>query len=676
MENPERLSTSFELLASKAETNGRRSYMAILAAAGRDRRIDDEPGRRIMAAEALDDAVRRGLFTGLAMFIDHPGFFEFLPSLKNLAAITTTARFEGGNVIAEFTTYDNEAGRIVADLFDQVLDDEVKPDIGSSLHLFADLVETDEETGIRTFMRIRSVVSADFVFKPGLSDARVLSKLSALFEHVENSNDQPTPQENKNMDDEKVTVPAQEEKLASPVVPDSSKVWLDAQRDNVLTTLLNSATDLPEQVRTKLLKQHQKHPFNTPEELNAAITDERETLATVRKDTVQMGGLPPRGGGHIGSMKTSMDHMQSAVDWLFGVEGVEPPDFQFRNMAFLYQALTGDRNWYGVFDPDAVLFSGADTTSLSSLAKNAMNKVIISEWAALNFYRWYELVVSPEPNDGSVQQMTWASEGGIGTLPTVSEKEAYDELTPADVEEVASFIKYGGYVGVSLEVWRNSDVGLVQRIPKMLAAAAVKTRSSLIAALFTTASGVGPTLGQDSTALFHSDHGNVATTALGTDTTAWEAASLEVFNQNEIGSGDNLGIFAKFLLVPGALYFQGLKNFGYGDGNPTTYNPFAIARGGRDYSPHDPRPIVLAVPNWTDATDWAAVADPMLLPAIHMSYAQSPGGRVHPPPELFVSGEARQGLLFTNDTMPIKIRDWFAYGVSGYRGLVKRNVAG
>ena len=629
-----------------------------------------------MTSEALKDAQERRLFTGLAMFVDHPGFFNWLPSLRNLAAITTEAEFDGQFITANFLTYDNEPGNIIADLFDQVLTDRVKPDIGTSLHIITQTTEFDEKTGDRTWKKLRTVISSDFVFKPGFSDARVLSKLSALF----------ADQLKENIMDEENNVPQEETRasvltspnpgLTSPPTPDMTQNWLNAQRDNVIATLMGSATDLPEQVRQKLLKQHQKHPFNTPDELYSAIEDERATLATVRKDTVQLGGLPPRGGGHIGQMQTSMDQMQGVLDWLFGVDGAPTPDYQFRSMPFVYQALTGDRNWYGSFDPEAVLFAGADTTSLASLAKNAMNKVIISEWAALNFYRWYEFVAVAEPNDGSVQQMTFASEGGITTLPTVGEKAPYGELDVADVEEVASFVKYGGYVGLTLEAWRNSDVSLAQRIPRILAAAAVKTRSAKIASLFTDNSGVGPTLGQDSTALFHADHGNVATTALGTDTTAWEAASLEVFNQNEIGSGDNLAVFAKYLLVPGALYFQGLKNFGYGDGNPTSYNPFATAAGGREHTTHDPRPVVLAVPHFTDATDWAGVADPMLLPAIHMSYAQSPGGRVHPPPEVFVSGEARQGLLFTNDTMPIKVRDWFAFGVSGYRGLVKRNVAG
>ena len=32
--------------------------------------------------------------------------------------------------------------------------------------------------------------------------------------------------------------------------------------------------------------------------------------------------------------------------------------------------------------------------------------------------------------------------------------------------------------------------------------------------------------------------------------------------------------------------------------------------------------------------------------------------------------------MFSNDVLPIKVRDWFAVGVNGYRGIGSRNVAG
>jgi len=110
--------------------------------------------------------------------------------------------------------------------------------------------------------------------------------------------------------------------------------------------------------------------------------------------------------------------------------------------------------------------------------------------------------------------------------------------------------------------------------------------------------------------------------------------------------------------------------FGYGDGLPQSYEVFSQERG-----MDDPRPVPLVVPDWTDATDWAYIADPAVYPVIHISYAQAPGGGSHPAPELYTVASPTAGLMFSNDVMPIKIRDWFAVGVNGYRGIGKRNVA-
>jgi hypothetical protein len=221
---------------------------------------------------------------------------------------------------------------------------------------------------------------------------------------------------------------------------------------------------------------------------------------------------------------------------------------------------------------------------------------------------------------------------------------------------------------------RNSQIARMQAIPKALAVAALRTREAKISGIFTTASGVGPTLDNDSVVLFHTaTHANLATTAF--SYTAWDAARTECFKQTEAGSSKRLGFWPKYWLGPVDLYQTALQVFGYGvgpGGQPGTadndVNPFAEAR------PGDPRPIPIPVPSFTDTNDWAYLVDPRVQPIIQMSYAQNPGGRTHPLPELFSVVSETAGLMFTNDTMPVKIRDEFAYGVSDYRGIGKRNV--
>jgi len=307
-----------------------------------------------------------------------------------------------------------------------------------------------------------------------------------------------------------------------------------------------------------------------------------------------------------------------------------------------------------------------------------MNKVIVELYARLAHYRWYEPLVAVQPTDGTLQDMAWIQFGGIANLPVVAEGAAYTELTVADTKESDSFTKYGGYVGITDKMLRNSALGVLQAIPRALVTAAIQTRSAAIASIFTSNSGVGPTLDQDSTALFHTaNHGNLATTAY--SWAAWKAARLECAKQTELGSGKRQMLFPKYLLVPADLYDQALIDFGYGagpggrpgEGTTTGFqdvNPYAMDR------PGDPRPVPIAVPEFTDTNDWAYLADPMVAPIICMAYANNPGGRTHPAPELFTAVSESAGLLFTNDTLPIKIRDYFAYGVATYRGIGKRNV--
>jgi hypothetical protein len=374
-------------------------------------------------------------------------------------------------------------------------------------------------------------------------------------------------------------------------------------------------------------------------------------------------------------MATPADQAQQIVDWMFGVQDTKLPEPAMRTPRAFYHALTGDFSWQGSVVPTQVQFASASTTNLADLAANAMNKVLIQQWPALDAYRWFEQVVTVAPNDGSVHDMAWIQFGGISNLPQVVQGGTYTELNVADSRENDSFAKYGGYVGVTIEMWRNNDMQQMHAIPRALAVAAVRTRSAAIAGIFTATSGTGPTLDDDSTVLFHSTHGsNVQTTAL--SVAAWKAARLECFKMAELGSGKPLGLYPKYALIPADLWDDALVYFGYGagpGGYPGTANndthPYALGR-----SSSDPRPIPVVVPDWSDGNDWAYLVDKALHPVIMMTYAQNPGGGSHPMPELFSVTSPTAGLVFSNDVLPIKVRDWFSYGVATWRGVGKRNV--
>ena len=76
----------------------------------------------------------------------------------------------------------------------------------------------------------------------------------------------------------------------------------------------------------------------------------------------------------------------------------------------------------------------------------------------------------------------------------MAEGAAYTELTWDDQTESASFVKKGGYLGITIEAIDKDDTRRLQAAPRALAQAAWLTLSKAVSNIFTTGSGVGPTL--------------------------------------------------------------------------------------------------------------------------------------------------------------------------------------
>lgn len=377
-----------------------------------------------------------------------------------------------------------------------------------------------------------------------------------------------------------------------------------------------------------------------------------------------------------GMMMTGQERVQGALSWIFGAREEALPVPSMRSIRDLYQVITGDHEWRGVFNPEWSQLSAASTTTLAGMVVNALNKVIRMHFDNMATYRWYERIVDVAPHDGTTNDVQLIMVDGLSNLPTVSEGAAYTEAVVGDSKESFSFTKRGHYVGITLEAIRRSDIQKIQAIPRAMVQGSIRARSAAIASIFTTASGVGPTLADDGLALFHATHANLATVAF--SSAEWAAARTRIWEQNVPGTSKPLGLWPTFVLVPIELYDSALTEFGYGNGDvgkpsaagtAQTVNPYGESRLG------DPRPVPIPVPDWTDANDWAYMVDPRLHPVIHMAYANAPQGGAHPMPEIFEVTDERSGLMFSNDTLPVKIRDWWGYGVSTYVGVGKNNVA-
>ena len=437
---------------------------------------------------------------------------------------------------------------------------------------------------------------------------------------------------------------------------------------HLLDTAL-AASKLPQAAQKRVRAQFTGKVFE-PQDLQAAIEDTRSLVSELT------GGSVVLGPGRMQGMFSSEDQLQAAVDDLLGAPreaGLK--DLQTARLSGireLYMMLTGDYDLHGGFFQERVKL--ATTADFSGLVKNALNKVVVNTWDELGKagYDWWERISTVE-HFGSLQSITGTLVGTVGALPEVSEGGEYTELVIGDSPETASFTKYGGYIPLTLELIDRDETRKLKAYPRELAAAGLRKISALVAAIFTEASGVGPTMADGGT-LFNATavgtaggHANLLTTAL--SASQWDAVSTAVYNQPMLiknaatyyGSGPKMAINPKYLVVPRALQLMAMKVL-----YPTLENAANIySENMQRGQPGD----VVTVPEWTDANNWAAVCDPRLAPAIYV------GERFGLMPEIFIQGNELTGAVFTNDEHRLKVRHFLAVWVNDFRPLHKSNVA-
>jgi len=429
-----------------------------------------------------------------------------------------------------------------------------------------------------------------------------------------------------------------------------------------------AAAHLPAAAQERLRKQFSGRAFE-PAELQTAIEDTRALVSELSGSTVVQ-------GARIHSMFDSGDKLQAAVDDLLGApheKNAEKLEVRpLSGIRELYLMLTGDYNLHGGYFAERVQM--ATTADFTGLVKNALNKIVVNTWEQLGRagYDWWTRIARVE-HFNTLNTITGTLIGTVGDLPSVAEGEAYNPLSIGDSPESADFVKYGGYIPLTLELIDRDESRKLAAYPRELAAAGLRKISSLVAAIFTANAGVGPTLA-DSGALFNTSavtsvggHANLRTNALSAP--EWDAVQSAVYKQPMLiknasgyyGSGPALAINPRFLLVPRALQLSAMKILYPSLENAANIYSENMQRG----QPGD----VITVPEWSDPSNWAAVCDPVLAPAIFV------GERFGLLPEIFIAGDDLSPAVFTNDEHRLKVRHFLAVWVNDFRPLHKNNVA-
>jgi len=619
------------------------------------------------------------LFRNASCFVDHTGFLGGSRSVRDLAGVITEVRYEDGRGIVGRLRLVSGATWIEGFLR-QLVEDRAAglpvPNVGLSADLFVSR-KGEEVTSIR---RVNSV---DIVLDPaaGGSIERVLNG-AVRGGTVHGGAEMAVERVGHGGAAEAGVGLAVPDEGSSGLVPEGTSGPEDSgafalhggdgalglrrvQCAAVLQSVLDANKDLPAAMCGLLVRRFRGALFGA-DELEAEVAAIRQAWADVQESGVIQGlgqscddeGLRPGGGGGsvVRGMWDSLDRVQMAFDRLMGLEipsqHSELP--RLSGIRELYLLLTGDYDMHGALHPERLTLANVTTSTMTSVVKNALNKVLVRSYNLRP--RWWK-PIAYEEDFTTLNDVTWITLGGIADLDTVSEGNEYAEKAWSDNEETSSFVKKGNYVGITLEMIDRDDVAAVKALPRKLGLAAARTLAGSVSNLFTAQSGTGPDL-SDGKALFHLDHGNLLTTGL--STAAWDTVIQAMFKQAEATSSKRLGIRPGYLLVPIELEKTALTIMNSA-GEPGTGDDDANVRQGSAR--------VIAVPDWTDANDWAAAADPLDLPGVCIGY------RFGREPEMFVADQDAVGSMFTNDEMRIKVRFFYAVGIGDHRALHKNNVA-
>lgn len=606
------------------------------------------------------------LWNGAEVFIDHSFWGR---SVRDLAGVISNARWsvDHDGIIADLRP-DGPSAEILRESARIMLTTDPKPKLGFSADMYFTAKGHDAETIIK-------VNSVDLVIDPAFA-TQFLRELYA-----------------------QKGIPMIPQTKTPPIIPDPDpevqavhtlldtqgtvqQMQQDAQQvrtlrlqmcADLLTTGL-FASKLPAPVSDRIRKDFQvrldnSQPFE-PSDLQAAIDDARTMLSELTAAQSVIG--PTR----VGGMFSSNDQLEAAVSDLFSLpredhlKAIKPA--RLTGIRELYFALTGDIDLHGGFHAERIQL--ATTADFTGLVKNALNKIVAQHWEQLGRagYSWWQSIAAVE-HFNSLNSITGTLIGTVGDLPTVEEGAEYTELPVGDSPETASFVKYGGYIPLTLELIDRDETRKLVAYGQELANSGLRKISKLVAAIFTVNSGVGPTMA-DTGALFNATavttaggHKNLLTTAL--SAAEWEVVGKAVYIQPMLvkqaagyyGTGSPMAVNPRYCLVPRALQLTAMKILYPTLENAATIYSENLQRG----QPGD----VCTVPEWTDATDWAAVCDPKVIPSIFV------GERFGMLPEIYVAGDNLSPAVFTNDEHRIKVRHFLAVWVNDFRPLHKSNVA-
>lgn len=230
--------------------------------------------------------------------------------------------------------------------------------------------------------------------------------------------------------------------------------------------------------------------------------------------------------------------------------------------------------------------------------------------------------------------------GETPTLEKVNEHGEYRAGTMAEAKESYAIDTFGRIIGLSRKAIVNDDLSAFTDLSGQLGLAAAAFEADQFTALLIS----NPAM-DDTKALFHADHGNLAGTGAALDATTLSAARLAMRRQTGL-AGRSIAVSPKYLVVPPELETTAEMLL-------ASINPASTS----DVNPFSGKLELLVEPRLTDTGRWYVAADPAQVPGLEFAYLQGAEG-----PQI----EQRAG--FEVDGLEIKIRLDFGAAFLDHRG--------
>lgn len=242
------------------------------------------------------------------------------------------------------------------------------------------------------------------------------------------------------------------------------------------------------------------------------------------------------------------------------------------------------------------------------------------------------------------REVTRVALGDIAALEKVNESGEYKYGKLDEEGAPIRVVKYGKIIAVTWESIVNDDLAALTRIPQALGAAAAQTESDVVWNLLT-----GNPNFVDGKAIFHADHGNLASSA-GAINVATLAAARAAMRKQKSKSGQFLNISPEYLVVGPD---KELEAFQF------TSSQYVPAKNA-DINDSRNASLQVIVDARITGNQWYLYAAPGLVDTFEYAYLEGEQG---------VFTETREG--FDVDGLEIKARLVFGAGWIDYRGVYK-----